>query len=275
MLHSGGVSAPTDTAQALLRACHPGPAFAVTVLTVLLAASWDASLGAALLVGAAALTGQLSVGWSNDLIDRHRDRVVGRRDKPLVTGAVRASTVRRAVVVALALTTVTSLALGPAPGYLHLGLVATGWAYNLGVKRTLLSWLPYAVCFGCLPLVVSLAVRGEGVPVWMPVAGAMLGTGAHLVNAVPDLADDRETGVRGLPHLLGARWSIDLATILLLAGSAVVVLVPAGPVGAEGFATLLLVAVLVLVGRAVPGRGAFHATIAVALVDVVALLLRT
>jgi 4-hydroxybenzoate polyprenyltransferase len=275
VLQSGGVSAATDTTRALLRACHPGPAFAVTVLTVLLAMSWDTSAGTALLVGAAALSGQLSVGWSNDLVDRHRDRVVGRQDKPLVTGAVRVSTVRRAVAVALVLTVVTSLALGPAPGFLHLGLVAAGWAYNLGVKRSVLSWLPYAVCFGCLPLVVSLAVRGEGVPAWMPVAGALLGTGAHLVNAVPDLEDDRVTGVNGLPHRLGARWSLDLATILLLAGSAVVVLVPAGPVGTAGLATLTLVVVLVLIGRVAPGRGAFHATIGVALVDVIALLARS
>src|SRR5690606_20411676 len=102
------------------RACHPAPCVAVTALAVLLAASWDASVGTALLVGAAILTGQLSVGWSNDLIDLRRDQVVGRQDKPLATGALRVSTARRGVAVALVLTVVTSFALGPAPGLLQL-----------------------------------------------------------------------------------------------------------------------------------------------------------
>ena len=41
-------------------------------------------------------------------------------------------------------------------------------------------------------------------PAWMMATGAVLGVGAHLLNALPDLADDDATGVRGLPQRLGA-----------------------------------------------------------------------
>ena len=72
----------------LVRAAHPGPALTVVVLSLLLAVAADLSPGRVLLVGLAVLAGQLSVGWSNDLIDQERDRAVGRTDKPLAAGEV-------------------------------------------------------------------------------------------------------------------------------------------------------------------------------------------
>ncbi len=49
--------------------------------------------------GAAVLAGQLTIGWSNDLIDLRRDREVARTDKPLATGAVSVRMVRTACAV--------------------------------------------------------------------------------------------------------------------------------------------------------------------------------
>lgn len=260
---------------ALVRASHPEPGIAVTLLAVLLAGTWGASVGTTLLIAVAALSGQLTVGWSNDLIDRDRDIRSGRHDKPLATGALRVPTVRAAIVAGLVATIIASLLLGPRAGALHLVLVATGWTYNLGLKRTMLSWLPYAVCFGCLPVVVSLAARQETGPAWTIVAGALLGTGAHLVNAVPDLDDDHLTGVNGLPQRLGARRSIDLATVLLLAGTVVTVVVPAGGLDVVAVVTFAVCGALLVIGRMAPGHGPFRAAIAIALIDVVALVLRT
>ncbi|MRJ77756.1 hypothetical protein GEV29_14525 [Aeromicrobium sp. SMF47] len=260
---------------ALVRSSHPEPALAVTLVAMLLATTWDASPGTALLIGVAALTGQLTVGWTNDLVDLDRDRRAGRQDKPIATGELRPGVVRAAVTVAVVATVVASLALGVLPGTLHLALVAGGWAYNLGLKRTVLSWLPYAACFGGLPVVVSLASRDEPGPWWTVVAGALLGTGAHLVNAVPDLEDDRLTGVRGLPHRLGARRSIDVATALLLIGTVVTVLVPVRGLDPVAVVALVAAGALALAGRTSSGRGPFRAAIGIALVDVVALLLRT
>ncbi|MEV7396997.1 UbiA family prenyltransferase [Aeromicrobium sp. NPDC092404] len=247
----------------------------MTTLAVLLAVAMEATPATVALTAIAAFTGQLSVGWSNDLIDRDRDRIAGRTDKPLATGVLRPETVRVAIALALAATAVASLSLGLRAGLLHLGLVSLGWAYNGWLKKTVGSFLPYAVCFGCLPIVVSLAA-GEGMsPAWMPVAGALLGVGAHLINAVPDLADDERTGVQGLPHRLGARRSLDLATALMLAGSAATVLGPDRRIDVADGLTLALVVGLAIAGRLGRGPAAFRAALAIALVDVVALLVRT
>ena len=57
----------------LLRACHLQPTLAVTAITATLAASAGRGAGT-LAVAVAVLAGQLSVGWSNDFVDRGRDR---------------------------------------------------------------------------------------------------------------------------------------------------------------------------------------------------------
>lgn len=259
----------------LVRASHPGPAVVVT--TVLTAYGISSGLEPArlALVLTAVLAGQLSIGWSNDLADAARDRSVGRTDKPLATGELSTSTVRLACVVCVLATIGLSLSFGFVAGLLHLGCVAAGWAYNLGLKATVLSWLPYAVAFGGYPVVVTLAEPGAGPPPWfVAAAGALLGVGAHLVNVLPDLADDEATGIRGLPHRLGHRhasWaavaSLAAATVLLALGVA-----DAVP-GAVLVLVLVTVAVLVGLTLVTRGRTPFRAALGIALVDVLLLVL--
>ncbi len=265
----------TRAARGLALASHPGPTIAVTTLTALLAVSAGHTLGTGALVTGAVLAGQLSIGWSNDLMDAERDREVGRRDKPIAGGAVSARVARVATAAALVACVGLSLACGLPSAAVHLLLgVAWGWAYNAWFKHTLASPLPYAVAFGSLPAVVTLALPERTWPAaWMLATGALLGVGAHLLNALPDLADDEATGVRALPHRLGAgtvRW---LAPLVLLGGSAVALLAP----GATGAAWLALGGCLVLASVAVsgPGRWPFGAAIGIAAVDVVSLLIRS
>ncbi|GAA2745263.1 UbiA family prenyltransferase [Terrabacter aerolatus] len=247
---------------------------AVTVLTALLASSAGHTLGRGLLVTAAVLTGQLSIGWSNDLLDAARDRAVGRVDKPIARGVVSEGTVRAATAVALVACTVLSLACGVASGLVHLLLgVASGWAYNVWFKRSVLSPLPYAVAFAALPAVVTLALPAPVWPsTWVMVTGGLLGVGAHLLNALPDLADDEATGVHGLPQRLGARTVRWLAPVVLLAGTAVAAIGP----GLDATGALLLGVCVALAGVAVLARGRlpFVAAIGIALVNVVALVAR-
>lgn len=257
---------------ALLRAAHAGPALAVVVLAVLLGVAADLSPGRVLLVGLAVLAGQLSVGWSNDLLDEARDRAVGRPDKPLAAGAVGTRAVRRACAAAVVATVVLSLACGWWAGVVHLLCVASAWAYNLGLKATAWSWAPYAFSFGGLVVFVALAASPPALPPWwMPVAGALLGVGAHLLNVLPDLADDAATGVRGLPHRIGARWLPLVSTVVLAAGSVVVAL-GAGLGATSTVVALVLVAVLAALVLAGRGRLPFLAAVGIALVDVVLLV---
>ncbi|WP_026875809.1 UbiA family prenyltransferase [Jiangella gansuensis] len=259
----------------LIRACHPEPTAAVTALSGLLAARLGHGPGGIALVVAAVLAGQLTIGWSNDLVDAERDRAVGRTDKPLAAGRVSARTVRLALSVAGGACVVFSLALGWAAGMMHLLLVGCGHAYNLALKRTALSWLPYAIAFGCLPAVVSLALDPpEWPPAWMIGAGALLGVGAHLVNVLPDLEDDAATGVRGLPHRLGSVRTRVAAVIVLVGASLLVVLAPGKP---PWWSWVGLAVVAFLAGAALRGRGStpFRAAMAIALVDMVLLVSRS
>ena len=254
-------------AGALVRACHPEPTAAVTTIATALAVS--AGLGArSLLVTAAFLTGQLSVGWSNDWIDAARDARTGRADKPVARGDVPVEVVRAAALTALALCVPLSLALGVRAGLLHLGAVAAAWTYNARLKSSLLSWAPYALAFGAVPSIVTLALPEPAVaPVWATAAGALLGVGAHLTNVLPDLEEDLATGVRGLPHVLGPRRSAALAAVLLLAAAAVLAVGPGepGPVVAVAVGLAAAVTAVGLVrARRAGSRDAFRAAILVA-----------
>jgi 4-hydroxybenzoate polyprenyltransferase len=272
---SGAAAAPPGAAPwpaSLVAAAHPGPALAVTVLAALLAVADGLGPGMVVLVTAAVLSGQLSIGWSNDLVDAARDRAVGRVDKPLATGAVSVTTVRLACALAVVACVPLSLACGTAAGLTHLVCVAAGWAYNLGLKATVWSWLPYAVAFGGLPVFVALADPPQSLPpAWIPLAGALLGVGAHLLNVLPDLADDAATGVRGLPHRLGARWLPLVATTVLCLAT-VVVVVGSGVDALVGGAVLVVTAVLAAVALTGHGKRPFLAAIGIALVDVVLLV---
>ncbi len=255
------------------RAAHPLPALVVTGIAAGLAVGVGWSTGAVLVITAAVLAGQLSVGWLNDLVDAGRDAAVGRRDKPVVSGRVSVPVVRTSFVVAAPGAVVLCLPVGlPAAGA-HLAALASAWAYDLGLKSTPLSVLPYAVSFGILPAVVTLGLPGAPLPpVWLIAAAACLGCAAHFVNVLPDLHDDAVTGVRGLPHRLGPDLCRLVSAVLVLAASALLVFGPDGaptPVG-----TAALPVSLALVGAGVLGgpRSGFRAVLLVAALDVVLLL---
>ncbi|MBD3947096.1 UbiA family prenyltransferase [Nocardioides ganghwensis] len=254
----------------LVAASHPGPALAVTVLAGLLALAQGLPPATSALLVAAVLAGQLTVGWSNDLVDRARDRAAGRTDKPLAVDGAPVAVVRAACALAVLACVGLSLALGTAAGLVHLACVASAWAYNLGLKATVWSWLPYAVSFGGLTAVVTLA-DGQAPPWWWPLGAALLGVGAHLLNVLPDLADDAATGVRGLPHRLGPRRIAPVAAVVLVAASAVVLLGAAPPLAVTvGAAVVVLgLGTVVVAGR---GRAPFVAAVGVALVDALLLV---
>jgi 4-hydroxybenzoate polyprenyltransferase len=265
------------TPRALALATHPGPAVAVTVVAGLLALAAGVPAGRAALVAAAVLAGQASIGWSNDWLDADRDRAVARADKPVVQGAVAPALLRTLAVGSAAAAVVLSLLLGLAPGLLLLVLVASGWAYNAGLKRTAVSVLPYVTGFGALPAgVVAAAPGAPQAPWWLVTAGAALGAAAHLANVAPDLEDDLATGVRGLPHRLGARGAAVAGAALLGGASLVLVLGPDGPPTAAGWAGLALavpaVVVAALAGTRRFRRLAFPAVMLLTVLDVVLLL---
>lgn len=237
---------------ALLRATHLAPTVAVTTFAAVLAAAVGRGPWGTALVTAAVLAGQCSIGWANDYLDRHRDRRVGRRAKPIVAGGVDERTVGTAAVVAAVAMVPLSFASGATAGVAHVAAMALGWAYDLGLKATPASVLAYAGAFGLLPVFVSLGPPvGTAGPWWWAGAGALLGSGAHFLNALPDLDDDDATAVRGLPQRLGATRSLVAGTGLLGAGVAVIGFGPGGAPGGLRLVALVVGAVCVLAALAV------------------------
>jgi 4-hydroxybenzoate polyprenyltransferase len=261
---------PARTTALLARAAHMGPALAVTTVVLLLALSGGLPADRVPLVVLAVFAGQLTIGWSNDLLDARRDQATGRPDKPVATGELARSVVTTALVTAAAACVALSFLVGWRSALVHLGLgVASGHLYNLALKGTWWSWLPYAVAFGTLPAVVTLAdVPPRWPPPWMVLTAATLGVAAHLLNALPDLDDDVATGIRGLPHRIGRTASKSLATALLVVGSAVAVLGPPDDPGVVAGVAFGVVLVLDVTALVTSGRTPFRAAIGIALVDV-------
>nr|WP_246214975.1 UbiA family prenyltransferase [Modestobacter muralis] len=277
-MHSGtGSPGAPRTALALARATHLEPTLAVTTVAVLLAVAAGVPAGRTVLVGVAVGAGQAAIGWCNDWLDADRDRAVGRTDKPVVQGSVTPGQLRTATVAAAVVTVVTSLALGVVPGLLLLVLVASGLAYDAGLKRTALSPLPYLTGFGALPAgVVAVAPGTPGAPWWLVAAGAALGGAAHVANVAPDVADDLATGVRGLPHRVGPVPSAVAGALLLGASALLLVFGPDGTPGLRGW-LVCVVAVPAVVVAALAGsprgrRLAFPAVLLLTVLDVLLLL---
>lgn len=258
---------PGAPVRGLLQACHPLPCLAVTLFAAGYGASVGLSSGSLALLAAAVLAGQLSIGWCNDSVDAGRDTAAGRSDKPIPSGLVSRATVARACAAAVVACVALSLALGLAAGAVHIVAVAGAWAYNLALKSTWASPLPYAVSFALLPAVATLALDP---PRWPPVAvlaaAGALGVAAHFANTVGDSEADSLTGVRGLPQRVGPRTSL-VVTAVAVALAAGLLLGGAGPHPWHGVLLLLGGVVLsaagvLLAGSARTGTAAFRLTLA-------------
>lgn len=263
------------TARALWGSTHPGPTLVVTALAVALGIATGLEPWRLIVLGIAVLFNQISIGISNDAIDARRDREVGRSDKPIARGDVSlgvAWTVAGAsVVISLAL----SVLLSPAMAAVNLVALGGGWAYNAGLKATAFSVVPFILSFGLFPSFATLAAADPRFAAgWASFAGAVLGVAVHLSNVLPDLDDDVRTGVRGLPHRIGARASAVVCALALGAGAGAVLL---GPVGGDAASVLPLawvffavvlgvtIAALLVALLRPPGRAVFRLVMLAAL----------
>ena len=263
----------------LLKSTHPIPSFAVTGFTVLLAIGYGMPLEKLVLVGLGILFQQFSVGLSNDWLDYERDKIVGRNDKPTVRFEVSAQLVRNASLVSALIALAAATSLGWEVLLTMVAMLVVGWSYNLGLKSNALSALPYAVGFGTVPVFVTLSLSTLQVPMWwVMLAAGLLGVAAHFANALPDLMDDRKTGVRALPHMLGQRVSAlaisgaaALASLLVVTQSTSLNLVVAWT--GFGLTMGLVITASGLALRPKPPRVIFYLLIAAAFVNVALLVL--
>ena len=200
----------------LLKASHFGPTVIVVSVTYLLALSQYSALSS-LQIAVAIFPGQLVVGWSNDLLDYELDNAAGRMNKPLVSGELKAKTLKIAIPIALLLAAALSFVspLGLKGTLIHLFGILSALAYNFKLKATIFSPLPYAISFGSLPWAVYLS-HGENPPLWLVLGFILISVAFHCLNVVKDLNWDVQQGVLGLPQRLGRTKSITVALVLVL-----------------------------------------------------------
>jgi len=202
----------------LLRASHFGPTVLVVSVSFLLSLS-QFSFFKSLEIAIAILAGQFVVGWSNDLIDYPLDKAAARLTKPLVSGEISQALLKKCIALAVFASLIFSLA-GPlgvtGTGIHFLGLLSAT-LYNLRLKRTVLSPIPYIFSFGAMPWAVYEAA-GKQPPTWIYLGFALFATAFHFLNVLKDLDFDIAQGVLGLPQRIGRRASISVAFVLVAAG---------------------------------------------------------
>lgn len=227
---------PGGRIRSLIFMGHPGPSVLVTIVLVAIAGLAAHRVPDALLclqlVGAM-LPVQLCIGVVNDVLDLPADSVA-KPHKPLVRGVVSR---RTAVVIGVLL---GAIGLGAAATInlptLSLDALAlgAGLSYDLGVRTTPLSWVPWWGGMAVLPLEGYAAVGSipSRLLVLIPLT-ALIALGLHFANAVPDIDGDRAAGRHSLPVIAGvsgSRWGGPIA----LAATGALAVALAGPLGQAG-----------------------------------------
>ena len=202
----------------LVKASHFGPTVLVVTISFLLALSQFSAIKS-FEIACAILAGQCVVGWTNDLLDYPLDLAAGRKKKPLVAGDISQSFLKNSIFIALIFALTLSL-IGPLSfkgTSIHALGIASATAYNFGLKKTLVSLLPYVISFGAMPWAVYVAA-GSTPPAWLYLGFIAFASAFHFLNVLKDLNWDISQGVLGLPQRLGKRKSIAIAACLVVGG---------------------------------------------------------
>ncbi|MSV38240.1 MAG: hypothetical protein F2913_01860 [Actinobacteria bacterium] len=200
----------------LLKASHFGPTVLVTAISFGFATYywWE---GPAFVIAFGVFTGQLVVGWSNDLYDYQDDLRHARINKPLVAKSITKESLQKWLRFMVAFSFIANLLgpLGIKGGLVYMFGVAWGVGYNFYFKFSPLSPLPFAIAFAALPSCIVIS-KDITPPLWMWLGGALLGMAAHFINVIKDMKEDQISQIGGLPQRLGTTKSVISALVLVL-----------------------------------------------------------
>ncbi|MEX2247541.1 MAG: UbiA family prenyltransferase [Dehalococcoidia bacterium] len=173
------------------------------------------------------LCAQSAIGVANDYCDRELDAAT-KPWKPIAAGVLAPRAAAWLALLLIAATAAAASTLGAGSLALALLGLACGLAYDVRLKRTALSPVPFMVAIPTLPawVWVTLDARDEALW-WLLPLGALAGLSLHLANTLPDIEADARQGVRGLAHRLGPHRAMLLAwSAFALALSMTAVLAP-------------------------------------------------
>jgi 4-hydroxybenzoate polyprenyltransferase len=216
-----GPSEVPEQLAGVLKASHPRQALLSAVVVAGSALASGRPLREALVAGAAVLVVMAILGLVNDVVDRERDTAAGVAGKPIAEGRLPAGNASFVATCLAILAIPLSLQNGSAAAVALLGTLVAGLVYDLRLRRTALSWLPWAVGYGLLPAFLSYGGWGGGVhgspPTWvMTGLAALLGVGVHFLTSLPHLVADNKTGVRHLPLRIALK--IGAPRLLVISG---------------------------------------------------------
>jgi 4-hydroxybenzoate polyprenyltransferase len=199
-----------------LRAAHFGPTVIVTTVSFLLSLT-QYSLIDSLRVAIAIFAGQLVVGWSNDFIDAPLDIAAERTKKPIVSKEINPEQLKKSIVFALIAALLFSLfsPLGITGTLVHFLGILSATFYNLKLKPTILSPLPYIVSFGALPWAMYLPAENQP-PLWLYLDFMIIAVAFHFFNVLKDFQWDINQGILGLPQRLGKNVSLIISISLVV-----------------------------------------------------------
>ena len=240
-----------------LEILHAAPAFAVVGVGLafgLVAMRDELRWDRLALLAGLLICNQYAAGALNDAVDAEADAAAN-RGKPIQRGVISRRAVAIAAMVAGVASLAFGLALGPATFALAVVGLACAWSYDLWLKGTVWSALPFAVAVPVVPLFgYGAAGRFPAVLWWAWPIGALLAVATHLADALPDVERDRATGVRGLATRLGVGRAAALAAVCY--GAAVAMALWSGLAAGDRPVVVAGAALAVVLGLAAVPAGA-------------------
>lgn len=189
-----------------------------TLILALLTSPGKTNLMVVVLLTLAMAAAQASNGVFNEVFDRELDQI----NKPwraIPAGYIQPLVAFLVAAVLFCLGLLFALAISPETSLLLLGGTGVGVIYSLRLKRTWLSWLPYAIAYPSLPVWVLIALeKFNNSVLWIYLIAAPYAIGIHLINQMRDFDEDRTAGIRGLAQHLGKMRAVWIAFLLLVLG---------------------------------------------------------
>lgn len=235
------------TPLALLRLAHPLPTLLNAVAAAALATVAGAGPSAAGLVALTMLGVHTCIGASNDYLDRHRDR--GRPEKPIASGALPPSAGPLLSAVGITVGLVAAAQVSTLTFALAVTGALVGATYNVWLKHTALSWLPFALGVSIIPAFAWSTVSSVLPTPILTLSLISLPGGAALAlqNSLADRALDLQSGMRSAAVRLGERTAFGLLALLhLVTLTALLAFAP----GNTSPTTLAVAALLLAIGVA-------------------------